>query len=165
MFTRLNFIGSSFKDFLVLWRAVIECPYGQIFITQAFLFPVKNLSSQLTHWERTLKLMVGSFWGHSVSSQWTYKMSSYCELAWAFCEFATQTVSSLLPLHGELIGMISRIAHSKLMVWVANSLKVHCKLTVWAHLESSLWANWVSSKRDNSGELSVSMVLAHTFTG
>ena len=41
-------------------------------------------------------------------------------------------MSSLLPLHGELIGMISWIAHSK--------------LTVWAHLMSSLWANWASSK-------------------
>ena len=26
--------------------------------------PVENLSSQLTHWELTLKLMVNSFWGH-----------------------------------------------------------------------------------------------------
>ena len=82
--------------------------------------------------------MVGSFWGHSVSSQWTHKMSSHCELVvsllWAFPESATLTVSSLLPLHGELIGMISRIAHSKLTVWVANPRKAHSKLTVWVIL-------------------------------
>ena len=35
------------------------------------------------------------------------------------------TVSSLLPMHGELTRMISQIAHSKLMVWVANSQKTH----------------------------------------
>ena len=48
------------------------------------------------------------------------------------------TASSLLPLHGELIRMISRIALSKPMVWVANSRKVHSKFTVWAHLMSSV---------------------------
>ena len=30
-------------------------------------------------------------------------------------------VSSLLPLHGELIGMFSQTAHSKLTVSIANS--------------------------------------------
>ena len=47
-------------------------------------FPQKNLSSQLTHWELTFKLTVCSFWGHSVRSQWTYKMSSHCELTVSF---------------------------------------------------------------------------------
>ena len=51
--------------------------------------PVKKLSSQLTHLELTLKLMVGSFWGYSVSSKWTHIVS----LLWALCEFATHTMS------------------------------------------------------------------------
>ena len=53
---------------------------------------------------------------------------------WAFCEFATLTVSSLLPLHDELTRMISQIAQSKLMVWVANSRKAHLKITLWVIL-------------------------------
>ena len=48
-------------------------------------------------------------------------------LLWAFCEFATHAVSSLPPLHGELIRMISRTAHRKLTVWVI--LSVHCEVT------------------------------------
>ena len=54
-------------------------------------------------------------WAHTVS------------LLWGFREFATHTVSSLLTLHGECIRMISRIAHSKLIVWVI--LWVHCYVT------------------------------------
>ena len=42
--------------------------------------------------------------------------------------------------------VILRAALSKLTVWVANSRKAHSKLTMWAHLVSSLRANWVSSK-------------------
>ena len=85
---------------------------------------MKNLSSQLTRWDLLLKLTQGSFWGQSVTSQWTHKMSSHCELSvslqltqWAHC----------YPLHAELTGMISRIAHSKLMVWVI--LWVHCEVS------------------------------------
>ena len=61
---------------------------------------------------------------------------------WACCELSmivTLTVSSLLPLHGELIGMISWIVHSKLTVWVAKSWKSHSRLTVWVIL-------WVHSE-------------------
>ena len=68
---------------------------------QLNICPVRNLSSLLTHWEFTLKLTVGSFWGHSVGSQWTHNMSLHCEIAVSFPWFATLTVSSLLPLHGE----------------------------------------------------------------
>ena len=76
-------------------------------------------------------LRVGSFWGHSVSSQWTHKMSWHLKLAVRFLWVCN--------LHRELIPttawwahwMISQIAHSKLTMWVANSRKAHCKLTVW----------------------------------
>ena len=50
--------------------------------------PVKNLSSQVTHW-------VGSFRGDSVTSQWTHKMTKIERLLWAFCEFAAPMVSLL----------------------------------------------------------------------
>ena len=42
---------------------------------------------ELTPYSQTAHLnylMVGSFWGHSVSSQWTHKISSHCELAVSF---------------------------------------------------------------------------------
>ena len=86
--------------------------------------PLKNLSSKLTHWELTLKLKESSFWGHSVTSQRrTHEMIHTVSFLWAFPEFATLTVSSLLPLHGELI----RWSHRKLIVWVI--LWVVCEVT------------------------------------
>ena len=42
--------------------------------------PVKNLNSQLTHCELTLKLMVSSFWSHSSTSKRTHKMSPQRDL-------------------------------------------------------------------------------------
>ena len=95
--------------------------------------PVENLSSQLTgssHWN-SRKLILRTLSYPTVNSQDELTL-------WAFREFATPKVSSLLPLHGELIGIISWIAQSKLAVWVANSQKAHRKLIVWAHLVSSL---------------------------
>ena len=64
---------------------------------------------------------------HRKLTRWAYIMS----FLWAFHEFPTHTVSSLLLLHSELIGMISWIAHSNHMVWVANSQKAHSKLIVY----------------------------------
>ena len=54
--------------------------------------PVKNLSSQLTHWELTWRsqkahqawVTVSSFWGHLSNSQCTHKMSSL----WDCCELS-----------------------------------------------------------------------------
>ena len=56
--------------------------------------PVKNFSSQLTHWELTLKLVVISFWGHSIGSQWIHTVS----LLWAFHEFATHITVRWSPV-------------------------------------------------------------------
>ena len=83
-------------------------------------------------------LTVGSFWGCTVSSQQTHKMSSPCS------------------------------GSSELTVWVVNSRKAQSKLTLWGNFASSLWpteCTQMSPPWDNSGELSVSGVLAHTFTG
>ena len=99
-------------------------------VLSRYLFSLLGLSfpSMLSSY-RALKLMMlimGSFWGHSISSQWIHKMTHTVSLLGAFHEFATHTVSSLLPLHGELIRMISPIAYSKLTVWVTNTQKAHC---------------------------------------
>ena len=86
----------------------------------------------------TMRLTVGSQWANTVRSQES---------------------NSLLPLHGELIGMILQITHSKLTVWVANSWRALSKLTVWAHLVSLLRVRRVSSKwvcREFECELTVS---------
>ena len=95
------------------------------------LLPVSShWNSQWAHFEDIQLPQSGlTRWAHIVS------------LLWAFCEFPTLTVSSLLPLLGELIWMISQITHNKLMVWVANPQKAHSKQAVWSHLVSSLWAN------------------------
>ena len=100
---------------------------------------VKNLIWELTHWKLTLKLIESSSWGHSVTSQWTHKMTHAVSLLWAFCEVCNS--------HSELTAttarwahqVISQIAHSKLTLWVANSWKAHSKLTVWIIL-------WVHSE-------------------
>ena len=60
-------------------------------------------------------------------------------------------MSSLPALHGEHIGTISRKAHSKLMVWVANLQKVCSKLRMWV----ILWVHCEVTKC-HQNELSVS---------
>ena len=98
--------------------------------------PSEGVSEHHSHRELT---WIISWWdhfedtqlAHSELTRWAHTVS----LLWAFHEFATLTVRSLLPLHGELTGMISQIAHSKLTMWVANSRKAHSKRTVWVHCE------------------------------
>ena len=75
---------------------------------------------------------------HRELTRWTHTVN----LLWDFREFATHTVNSLLPLHGELIGMISRIAHSVSWKLTESSQQAHNV----SHLVSSLWGNCVSSK-------------------
>ena len=62
--------------------------------------PGKNLSSQLTHWELTLKLTTDYIWGHSVTSQWTNKMRSHCELSVSYLWY--QPMSSQYSSNSEL---------------------------------------------------------------
>ena len=61
--------------------------------------PVKNLSSQLTHWELTLKLTESSFWVCWVTSQWTRTMIRTVNLLLLLREFATHTVSLMWAIH------------------------------------------------------------------
>ena len=90
--------------------------------------PRKNLSSQLTQWELRLKLTESSFWGYPVTSQW----NSQDELTlWACCELSVSlqlsqwaTATTAWWAHW----VISRKAHNKLTLWVANSWKAHSKL-------------------------------------
>ena len=69
---------------------------------------ITNFKLFSTHWRCELApysqranmnyLTVGSFWGHSVSSQWTHKMSSHCELALCFlwvCILTSRACSEL----------------------------------------------------------------------
>ena len=99
---------------------------------------MKNLSSQLTHWELTWNSQWAHFedtqLAHSELTRWAHTVS----LLQAFCKFATHTVSSLLPLHRELTGLMSRTAHSNLTALsqceIANSQKAHRKPTVWVIL-------------------------------
>ena len=58
------------------------------------------------------------------------------------------TVSSLLPLHGELIGWSHKYltASSQCELQIHGGLTSHSKITIWAHPGSSLWGRWVASK-------------------
>ena len=133
----IQFIGCLV--FMRVWWSLVFKKDTNTAIT-LWRFPRKNLSSQLTHWELTSKLTVDSFWELSVTSQWTHKMTHIVSFPWvcnSHCELAVSyswdhTMSS--PRSGS----------SERTVIVANSRKAHSKLTVWAHLVSSLWANWVS---------------------
>ena len=102
------------------------------------LLPCCELSEslQLTPWTCSELFVWSSRRAHLNISPWGMTVRS----EWA------NTVSSLLPLIGELIGIISRIVQCKLTEWVANFQKAHSKLTVWAYFVSSLWAKWESSK-------------------
>ena len=116
-------------------------------------FPVKKLSSQLTHRELSRKsrkahpawFTVSSFCGHLITSQCTHKMRSHC----ACCELSVSLqLSQWAHCYHCMVShqMISQISHSKLTVWVwsflffsvandkhiqANSQKAHSNLTVW----------------------------------
>ena len=124
------------------------------------------LTAQLTDRELTLKLTVSSISGHSVTSQWTHKIThTMCELGMSFpwvCNSLGELCVSYLWDH-QMSSPSS--GSSELTVRVANSRKAHRKLTVWAHVLSSLWADWVSCKWaqpwDNSGELSEYGVSSH----
>ena len=50
-------------------------------ITYSAAFPVKNLSSLLTHCKLTWKLTATSFWSHSSTTQLTHETISHCDLA------------------------------------------------------------------------------------
>ena len=97
-------------------------------------FPVKNLGSQLIHWEITLTLAESSFWVQSVTSHWTHKMTHTVSLLWAFREFATHTVSLLWAIC-EMSSSCN--GTSELTLWVASSQKAHsssqCELILWVH--------------------------------
>ena len=87
-------------------------------------------------------LMVGSFWGHSISSQWTHKVSSHCVLTLSFPWVCNS--------HHELA-----LSYS----WdqpISPPCSGSSELTE-ISLLTSLWRY--------SGEPIVSMVLAHTFIG
>ena len=95
--------------------------------SEEFEFTANSLSAHI-------KFTDSSFWGHLDSSQWTHKMSSHCELAvsfpWVCNSHSELTATTAWWAHW----VISRIAHSKLTLWVANSRKAHSKLTVWVIL-------------------------------
>ena len=93
-------------------------------------------------------LMVSSFWGHSPHSERT-RWALTVSLLWAFRKFAIHTVSSLLPLHGELYRMILRIAHSKLLVWCRKLTEKSQQAHSVNQCVCSLWGNSVSSKRSS----------------
>ena len=116
----------------------VFCNFHKAFTNKIPLeFPKLELLSQwrcnLTKYSKRAYLNI-SQWGITERSQWANMVSS-------------QETNSATPAWW---------AHSKLMVWVANSQKAH---SVRAHLVSSLWGNWVSSKwafHEFQCELSVS---------
>ena len=55
------------------------------------LHPSEGVSQHHAHRAHLYYLTVGSFWRHSVSSQWTHKMTNDVSLLLAFHQFATHT--------------------------------------------------------------------------
>ena len=103
------------------------CVYPNLQELPQWLIPVKA-------WANTMV---------TVNPTWISHCEVNSEIKWANTVSSQETnsrVSSLLPLHGELIGMISRTAHSKLTVWLQTQKKGV------SHLVSSLWCHSVSSK-------------------
>ena len=104
--------------------------------------PVKNLSCQLIHWELTLKLMVSSFWGHSVSSQWAHKMT-HIELVvstpWVCNSCRGLTVSCSWDHPDELTMQWYQWTHCELVSFEFTML-AHCDLKVISHGEIFRWA-------------------------
>ena len=83
-------------------------------------------------------------WGNAIlkeSSPEYLTVRHHCEITMSLHGELTgdQLLNSLPRLHGELIGMISQIAHINLMVWVQNWQQAHSV----SHLVSSIWGNLV----------------------
>ena len=99
--------------------------------------------SQQAHFEAThLPHSEHTRWVHSETLLWALRefATHTVSLLWALREFSTQTVSLLWAIHE-----ITRWAHHAVVaVRSLCELKTHGKLTLWAYLVSSLWANWVS---------------------
>ena len=76
-----------------------------------------------------MKIMVSSFWGHSVSLQWTHKTTSHCELSASLqrTQWAHSPTTARWTHQDDLTNS-SQQAHSE------------------SHLVSSLWGTWGSSK-------------------
>ena len=88
----------------------------------------------LTDSSPELYLMVGSFWEHSVSSQWTHKMSSHCELAVSFL-WVCNSHSELTATSAWMVSSSGDLTNS--------SKQAHC--VSWKLTESSQQTHSVSS--------------------
>ena len=131
-----------FHDERVNFLGIISLKFEKwlTFFLKAYLkaIPVRNSSSQLTHLELTLKLMESSIWGDSVSSQWTHKMSSLCELAASFHhEFV---VRNSWDHPDELTKQWWQWGHCELVSCELTVL-AHCDLTDLPHGEKFRWAH------------------------
>ena len=112
--------------------------------------------------------MVGSFWGHSVTSQGTHKKSSYCELAvrfhWVFNSHSKLTATTAWWAHWDDLTNSAQQAHGVSCKLTESSQQAHSV----SYLLSSLRGNWVCSKwahREFQYELSVSQLWAQIVTG
>ena len=99
-----------------------------------FGYPVKNLSSQLTHWELTWNswkahlawVTVSSFWGHLSCSKWTHKMS----LLWDCCELSVSLQHSQLA-NCYLAWWVIRWYHEYLTASSRCEFEVFCFFFQW----------------------------------
>jgi len=97
-----------------------------------------ELIANLTHWELAVKLTVGSFWGYSVNSQWSHKMTYTVSLLW------------VCNSHHKLAVICEIIPVSSMCMLAVRSL---CVGLLWTHHVSSLWSHclphgeifWLSS--------------------
>ena len=79
-------------------------------------YPMKLLANSILAENHLNYLTVSSFWEHSVSSQGTQQMNSYCEPDVSF-PWVCNSQLALLPLHGESSDDLMNISPSKLTVW------------------------------------------------
>ena len=102
----------------------------------------KNLNSQLTRCKLTWKFTANSFWSHSSTSHRTHKMISQL---WPSCKSSV----SLHLTPWACCDLFVRSTDALIMQWLQCD---HCDVT------GNLTVR-------HSGESTLSMVLAHTFTG
>ena len=133
----LNTISQNKNFTIYIWYSVNW--YTEITICKT---DIKLPSEEFELTAKSLKLTETSFWGHSVTSQWTHEMTHTMSLLWAVREFE---MSSPCSGSRELTAItawwahsvISWIAHSKLPVWVANSWRRPQEGSQQAHSVSS----------------------------
>ena len=123
------------NNIAVPWNELSICILLILFYLHMFIVTAQYRCelTPYSQWAHLNYLTVDSFWGHSVGSQWTHKMSSHCELAVSFpwdCNSNSElTACTAWWAHWDYLTNYSQQAHCVSCKLTENSKKGHSELS------------------------------------